>query len=306
VLTGFLGSGKTTLLRRILADPAYAGTAVLINEVGEVGLDHLLLGQVEGEPVLLESGCICCTIRGDLAAALRGLLERRRSGTLAFDRVVVETSGLSDPTPVMATLLGDLAVRRGLRQGRVLATLDAVHAPAGLDAQPLLRKQAAVADVLLVTKADLAGDAGANALMARLRALNPAAEIARATHGAVARGVLDGDGGARDWTALAAAAVAHDATSFTVVLDAPVEYGAFALWFSLLVHRHGARLPRVKAILDVAGSDRPVLLHAVQHVIHSPEHLPAWPGERRSAIVFVTDGLARAAVARSLMTFLRG
>ena len=305
MLTGFLGSGKTTLLRRILADPAYAGTAVLINEVGEIGLDHRLLGVMEGEPVLLDSGCICCTIRGDLAGALRGLLDRRRAGTLAFDRVVIETSGLADPTPVMATLLGDLPVRRGLRPGRVLATLDAVHAPAGLDAQKLLRKQAAVADVLLVTKADLAGDAAACALEARLRALNPAAEIARAQHGAVAPGLLDGAAGGLDWVALAAAAVAHDATSFTLTRDRPIEYGAFAVWFSLLVHRHGARLLRVKAILDVAGSDRPVALHAVQHVIHPPEHLDAWRGARRSVIVFVTDGLPRTAVARSLAAFLR-
>ena len=280
VLTGFLGSGKTTLLRHILRDPAYAATAVLINEWGEVGLDHLPLGAVPGEPVLLESGCICCTFRGDLAEALAGLRRSAAAGAVpAFARVVIETTGLADPTPVMATLLADLGVRRAFRPGRLVATVDAVHAPAGLRAHPVLRKQAAVADVIVLTKGDLAG--------------TPAA-------------LFDAAGSAQDWIGLAAETVAHrNAHSFRVTLDAAVDYGAFALWFSLLVHRHGARLLRVKALLDVIGSGSPVAPHAVQHVVHAPEHLERWAGPRRSVIAFVTEGLTEPAVAASLQAFLR-
>ncbi len=303
VLTGFLGSGKTTLLRHILREPSYAATAVLINEWGAVGLDHKLLGAVAGEPVLLESGCVCCTFRGDLAEALAGL--RRNAAMPAFARVVIETTGLADPTPVMATLLADLAVRRAFRPGRLIATLDAVHAPAGLAAHPVLRKQAAVADAIVLTKGDLAPDT--DALEAELRALNPSSAIVRARFGAVDPARLFGAAAAaRDWIGLAAETVAHrNAHSFCLTLDEAVDYGAFALWFSLLVHRHGARLLRVKALLDVIDSHSPVALHAIQHVIHPPEHLERWTGPRRSVIVFVTDGLTETAVAASLAAFLR-
>ncbi len=303
VLTGFLGSGKTTLLRHILRDPAYAATAVLVNEWGTVGLDHLLLGAVAGEPVLLESGCVCCTFRGDLAVALAGL--HRNTAMPAFARVVIETTGLADPTPVMATLLADLAVRRAFRPGRLIATLDAVHAPAGLLAHPVLRKQAAVADAIVLTKSDLAGDT--DVLRAELRALNPMAAMVSARFGTVDPAPLFGSSaGAQDWIGLAAETVSHrNEHSFCIELDEPIDYGAFALWFSLLVHRHGARLLRVKALLDVIGAASPVALHAVQHVIHPPEHLDRWTGPRRSVIVFVTEGLTEPAVAASLSAFLR-
>ena len=306
VLTGFLGSGKTTLLRNILRDSRYARTAVLINEWGEVGLDHLLLGAVPGEPVLLESGCICCTIRGDLAQALADLHRRAGAGTMpAFERVVIETTGLADPTPVMATLLADLVVRRAFRPGRLIATLDAVHAPAGLQAHPVLRKQAAVADAIVLTKHDLAGPA--DALRRELRTLNPLAAIVSADFGVIDPAMLfDAPIGAQDWIGLASDTVTHrNATSFCIELHEAIDYGAFALWFSLLVHRHGTRLLRVKALLDVAGSDVPVALHAIQHVIHPPEHLAVWTGPRRSLIVFITDGLTEPAVASSLAAFLR-
>ncbi len=301
VLTGFLGSGKTTLLRHILRDPAYAGTAVLINEFGEVGLDHLLLGRIEGEPVLLDSGCVCCTIRGDLVAALRRLTG---PGAPAFGRVVIETTGLADPTPVLATLLGDLAIRRAFRPGRLLACVDAVHGLAGLGRHPVLRKQAAAADVIVVTKSDLADD---RPLRRALGALNPLAAIHVARFGAADPAMLfGGAGGGQDWLALAALPPPpHGATAFSIELAERLDYAAFALWFSLLVHAHGSRLLRVKAILDVAGSDSPVALHAVQHVIHAPEHLDAWTGPPRSVLVFITDGLRREPVAASLAAFLR-
>lgn len=297
VLTGFLGSGKTTVLRHLLRDPALGGTAVLVNEFGEVGLDHQLLGVVEGEPVLLESGCICCTIRGDLAGALRRLL----AGGMAFERVVIETTGLADPTPVVATVMADLVIRRSLRPGRVLATIDAVHAAAGLRRHPVLRKQAAVADVLLLTKTDLADDP---ALAEQLVRLNPLATIVTARFGAVDAAVLDGGPGVQDWLALADVATPHEASAVRLSRATPIDYPAFAVWFSLLVHRHGARLLRAKAVLDLAGNEAPVALHAIQHLIHPPEHLPAWRGPRRSDLVLITDGLASAALRASFDAFV--
>jgi G3E family GTPase len=303
VLTGFLGSGKTTVLRHLLRDEALAGTAVLINEIGEVGLDHRLIGLVEGEPVLLESGCVCCTIRGDFAAALRRLL----GGGIPFDRVVIETTGLADPTPIIATLMADLVLRRALRPGRVLTTIDMVHAAAGLARHAVLRKQAAVADVLLLTKTDLADGRG---VADALAALNPLATLVPARFGVVDPSLLDGptllDGpaGPRDWLALAAIAAPHDAATAHLSRGEPLDFPAFAVWLSLLAHRHGARLLRVKAVLDVAGSDTPVALHCVQHLIHPPEHLAGWTGPRRSDLVFITDGLDATALRASFDAFV--
>jgi G3E family GTPase len=316
VLTGFLGSGKTTVLRHVLQDPAFSDAAVLINEFGAVGLDHLLVGALDDAPVLMPGGCICCGIRGDLARALRDLHAGRQRGDVPpFRRVIVETTGLADPAPILATIAADLVVRRHFRPGVTVTTVDAVNALAGLDRYPEMPRQVAVADRLILTKPDLADTDRLLALRERLARLNPTAPIEIALHGAIDPEALLGRDIADPETRLAEAAAwlnqpapsaaPHGAIcAFTVSHAAPIEWNAFGLWFSLLVHRHGTRLLRVKGILDVAGSATPVAVHAVQHLVHAPEHLPAWPdAERGSRLVFITDGLDEAAVRRSFAAF---
>ena len=176
LITGFLGSGKTTLLRHVLADASYADCAVLINELGEIGIDHHLIERVDGETVLMRSGCVCCTIRDDLAGAIRSLHERREAGTLPpFRRLIIETTGLADPTPVLATIMTDVVIRHHFRLGNVITTVDAVNGEAHLDRQPESVKQAAVGDRLVITKVDIANPLAVTRLEARLAALNPAA-----------------------------------------------------------------------------------------------------------------------------------
>ena len=327
VLTGFLGSGKTTVLRHVLRDPAFADTAVLINEFGEVGLDHLLVGRLDDAPVLLESGCICCSIRGDLSRAMRDLQARRQRGEVPpFRRVVVETTGLADPVPILATIASDLVLRRHFRLGNVVATVDAVHAERGLEIYGEMLKQAAVADRLLLTKADLASGAQVERLLGMLRQINPAAVVGVAVNGQVdpdlvlRQGLHDPDAklaevgrwlqaqGQAQVDAVAASRPGHanGVGSFVLTHDQPLDWSAFGLWFSLLVHRHGDRLLRVKGILDVKDSATPVAVHAVQHLMHAPEHLPAWPTPARtSRLVLITDRLDSERVQRSFSAFCR-
>lgn len=323
ILTGFLGSGKTTVLRHVLRDPAFADTAVLINEFGEVGLDHLLVGALDEAPVLLASGCICCSIRGDLSRALRDLHVRRQRGAVPpFGRVIVETTGLADPTPILATLTADLVIRRHFRPGNIVATLDALHAERGLARHAEVSRQAAIADRLIVTKTDLAAPGAVAQLRHRLRQLNPAAPVAEAVLGAVDPVILIGQDihaaetrmtEARHWMQAGGAGPPGAEgsrhgdgaiTSFCLRLPGPLDWHAFGLWFSMLAHRHGDKLLRVKGILQVEDSETPVAIHAVQHVVHAPEHLPDWPDtERGSRIVFITQGLDQDAVERSLHAF---
>lgn len=326
ILTGFLGSGKTTLLRHILQHPAFADTAVLINEFGAVGLDHLLVGALDEAPVLMQNGCICCSIRGDLSRAVRDLHARRQRGEVPpFRRVVVETTGLADPTPILATITSDLVVRRHFRPGNIVATLDGLHAERGLEEHDEVAWQAGIADRLIITKTDLAAAGQVARLRRKLRGLNPAAPVSEAVLGAVDPDFLIGQdvhaSGTRmaealRWVEQAAASPRdgrgaafrhHGAiTSFCLRLDGNLDWNIFGLWFSMLVHRHGTKLLRVKGILDVEGSETPVAIHAVQHVIHTPEHLPGWPdAERGSRIVFITQGLQEERVERSFQAFCR-
>lgn len=339
VLTGFLGSGKTTVLRHILANPAFADTAVLINEFGEVGLDHLLVGALDDAPVLLAGGCICCAIRGDLSRALRDLHARRERGEVgAFRRVIMETTGLADPTPILATITADRALRHHFRLGPVIATVDASNNETAPSTRPELLKQAAIADRLILTKTDLAAAGTGYRLGAWLRQLNPAADIATAIDGAVDPDFVLREDTETAETAAASLAppqapavaiaehragahaepgAAHDAKhheddhahgsvrAFDLRFSGPVEWNAFGLWLSLLIHRHGQALLRVKGILNVAGSATPVAVHAVQHVVHRPEHLPAWPdADRSSRLVVIADGLDEDAIRRSFAAFL--
>lgn len=314
LLTGFLGSGKTTLLRRLLDDPALADTAVLINEFGEVGLDHHLLDRIDETTVLLQSGCVCCTIRGELSEAIRSLHSKREQGQVApFRRLVIESTGLADPFPIVSTVRSDPVLRHHFRLANVITTVDAANGLGQLDAHEESLRQAAVADHLVVTKTDIAGPGLADRLMARLRAINPAATMTRAAEEAVDadRLLLAGPFDERPCGApLPAADHGHHhderIRAFAVVIDRPIDWTAFGIWLAMLLNRHGEKVLRVKGILNVAGEESPVAVHGVQHVVHPPAHMRAWPdADRRSRIVFIVDRLDPALIRRSLDMFNR-
>lgn len=331
VLTGFLGSGKTSLLNRLLRDPAFANCAVLVNEFGSVGIDHHLVGAVQGDVVLLPSGCICCTIRGDVAITLRDLYERRERAEIpAFDRVVVETTGLADPTPLIATVMHDRVLQHHFRVGNVITTVDALNGARNLDEYPECLKQAALADRLVLTKLDLAAPEAVSALRERLQAINPAAALCATDMAAHDAGLLLGedifqvDGkraevarwlqavSNRQYLAVrATGAAAGDASvhgtvrSFALELPWAIDWTVFSVWLSLLLHVHGAQVLRVKGLLNVAGADTPVVIHGVQQLVYPPSHLDAWPDEdRRSRLVFIVDGLDPQAIEASLEAYL--
>jgi len=300
LVTGFLGSGKTTLIGGLLAHPDMGETAVIVNELGEIGIDHHLLRRVDERTVLLKSGCLCCTLRGDLADELRDLLGRRDRGEIpAFRRVVVETTGLADPAPVVYTLLAEPVVKHHYVLESVITTVDAQH---GLVRDESLR-QVAAADTLVVTKTDLAPGSGVTAQLARL---NPAARVLEASFGAVVpRDVLAPPAHPREPSQGDDVPThAHgDVGAVTVVLDEAVDWVVFGIWLTMLLQARGSEIYRVKGLLDV-GAGGPVLLNGVQHVVHPPVHLDAWPDDdHRSRLVFIGEGLDREALTRSLAAF---
>lgn len=305
VLTGFLGSGKTTLLARLLRDSAFARTAVIINEFGEVGLDHDLIETSEESFVTLETGCLCCAVRGDLVLTLEDILRRRDAGAVVpFERVVIETSGLADPAPILHALMTDAGLAQRLTLAGVVATVDAVNAPATLARQPESLKQVAVADRLLLTKTDLVGSGEGEALAHRLSALNPAAVVLTANFGEVAPERLFDDG--RDAACgIPPEALPHvhehgghaaDITCFAVLREAPIRGVTLTLLLEVLAEHCGTDLLRLKGIVNVAESpQRPAVIHGVQHVFHPPAWLECWPSaDRRSRLVFIGRNLRQA------------
>ena len=325
ILTGFLGSGKTTLLNRMLRDPAFAHCAVLINEFGEVGIDHHLVESVEGDVVLLQSGCICCTIRGDLSAAIRKLHDQRERGRIpAFTRLLIETTGLADPTPVLATVMHDPVLRHHFRPGNVIATVDAVHATGQLERHPESRKQIALADRLVLTKTDLAPPGSVDSLTGELAVFNPAAPIVVVDSRPVDADALLGQDVFREtgkidevgrWLRAAGQRkyfpvhrgnpnLHGEIHAFVLEPGESIDWAAFSLWLSLLLHRHGERVLRVKGLLQVDGAETPVAIHGVQRLMHPPQHLAHWPDSVcGSAVVFIVEGLESARVIASWRGF---
>jgi G3E family GTPase len=316
LLTGFLGSGKTTLLRRLLQQPAFGDAAVIINELGDIGLDHLLVDRVDERLSVLASGCICCTVRGDLVDTLQSLLARRARGEIAFARVVVETTGLADPAPVLHTLMAEPVVLAAFRLDAVVTTVDAMNGALTLERHAEAVKQVAMADVLLLTKTDLATREQTAALTTRLRFLNPGAAPKRATHGDVDTSLVL-DGAAHDGWPDAMPDIGHHdhdvhhhhhddhirAHSFT--FDAPVHEAAFAHWLELMAAMRGEQLLRVKGLVQVVERpDEPLLVQGAQHVFHPPQHLHAWPSaDHRTRLVFITQNLERTDIERTLHKF---
>lgn len=325
VLTGFLGSGKTTLLNHLLAHPGLAQTAVLINEFGEVGLDHLLVKHVAEDIVLLQSGCLCCTVRGDMVDALRDLFVKRVKGEVPdFSRVIIETTGLADPAPIIHTLMTDPLLASRYRLDGIVATVDAVNGARTLDNHAEAVKQAAMADRLVLTKTDIADYSAVEMLHARLRQLNPAAPILRADQGRLDPAEILDAGlfndrdkipDVRKWLNAEAYADAHHhdhhhhdvnrhddrVAAFVFTADKPVSWPALSFALELLISNKGENILRVKGIVNVAGEDKPLAIHGVQHVFHPPAQLESWPDDdRRTRIVFITRDFGREAITRML------
>ncbi len=307
VVTGFLGSGKTTLLSRLLREPGMDGTAVLVNEIGEVGLDHHLLERVDETTMLLENGCICCTRREELAQALRSLLERESRGeTPPVRKVVVETSGLADPTPIPFTILSDPVLRHHYAPGAVIATADAINGALHLRDNPESSRQIAAADTVFITKTDLVNNGEAAKFRQNLSNINPGARILQGLPGeAVSSDLLDHIGAAPEPVNPLTPEHTSDSGVSTVslTLEEPLDWTAFGVWLSALLYARGEDILRVKGLVDT-GEAGPTSINGVQHVMHPPEHLDSWPeGVRDSRLVFIVRGIEPDLLLSSLRAF---
>ena len=293
ILTGFLGSGKTTLLNHALRGPMLARALVVVNELGAVPLDHLLVKEVREDVLLLDSGCVCCSIRGDLVDALLA-----QSGAEArFDRVFVETTGLADPTPIVATLVRHPELSRHYHLDAVVTAVDGEHAPTTLARHDEAKKQVLLADDIIMTKVDVASASALHAARAAAQELNPRARLFFAE-----RGLLDWRP-ILDWTPstvssrldVASAAPPHggsEVRSFSVRADRAVDFRSFALWLSMVSQFHGETLLRVKGLLRVEDEHGPVVVQAVQHVVYPTYSMPRWPSEDRSSrVMVITRGM---------------
>ncbi|MBV9583421.1 MAG: GTP-binding protein [Alphaproteobacteria bacterium] len=299
VVTGFLGAGKTTVIRELLTRPEGANTAVVVNEFGEVGIDHALLRSSSDATVLLGNGCLCCAVRTDLQESLRTLFaERGRGAVPSFERVIIETSGLADPGPVLQTLASDRALGDVYHLQGLVTVVDAPGGTANLDRAPEARQQVALADRIVVTKTDITDDNATAALTERLHALS-AAPVATAINGIIDPAFLLEE--SVDLGARAAAhehdhahAHSHRIDSFAVFFDKPLPWPVFEQTMAVLTGLRGADLLRVKGLVAIEGCCGPVVVHAVQHVAHRPVELLEWPdGDRRSRLVFITRQIAK-------------
>jgi G3E family GTPase len=309
IVTGFLGAGKTTLLNRLLRDAALADALVIVNEWGEIGLDHLLIERVEGDAILLASGCLCCSLRGDLVDTLNDVLRRRAVGLMrAFSRIVIETTGLADPAPLLNALAADPALAEELSGAALVTLVDAVNGQATLDRHPEARRQIAMADRLIMTKSDLVqGKERLAALGAGLRKLNPQAPLFDAAAGEFSVEDLLAAGpanigaqrdGAIGW-ASSSRFFAEEAPHGPAVRahgltwPRPIEWRAAMAFIDLLRARFGARLLRVKGLIALADDPgKPLLIQGAQHVFHPPRRLPAWPdADRSTRLVFIGEGI---------------
>tara|TARA_Y100001934_G_scaffold254245_1_gene319935 strand:- start:2457 stop:3551 length:1095 start_codon:yes stop_codon:yes gene_type:complete len=341
LLTGWLGSGKTTLLNSLLKHEDMSKTAVLVNEFGDIGIDHDLVDTVDEDLVELTTGCICCTIQGDLTRVLRELFLKRVKGEVAkFKRVLIETTGLADPAPILHTLINDPIIATRFYLDGVISTSDAVFGFGQLDRHEEPRKQAAVADRIVITKTDMAEEEQLNDLESRLHSINPTAKIYRVTKGDIKPDKLFGCGlydpetktfdvkewlreeALRDQNTTRSHDHAHDhahhphgehehshdpdrhgdgISSFCIRYEEPLEWPAFVAWIQTLITHRGENLLRIKGIINIDGEEQPLAIHGVQHIFHHPVKLPEWPSEDRDTrIVFITKDLKKDIIQNSL------
>jgi G3E family GTPase len=332
LLSGFLGSGKTTVLSRLLLHEKMHDTAVVINEFGEIALDHLLVATVDEQTVLLDGGCVCCAVREDLAETLHALhVKRAAQDVPAFNRVVIETSGLADPTAIAALLLRDTALAARFELDAVIVTVDALHACVQLDTQPEAVSQVMLADRLLLTKTDLVDAVAYEVLCARLCVLNPAATQLLCVHGEIEPSAMVGLHARTDaaldvtrWHFAAStpeqqkhecthrashelesprahAVPGHGVSAHCICIEEPFDWVVLSSWLGSVAFHYGAKLLRLKAIANMRGEAQPIVVHGVQRWLHEPQTLPAWPSEdRRSRFVFIVRDLPRSALTDAL------
>jgi G3E family GTPase len=333
LLTGFLGAGKTTLLNSVLADSTGGRVAVIVNEFGEAGLDHDLITESSGEIVLMSSGCLCCSVRGDLARTMLGLIDKRASGKLRFDRVVIETTGLADPGPIVQTLVNDPDLKRTTRLDGVVTVADATNGMTTLDTQFEAVSQAAGADVIILSKTDVVEPEAVAAIETRLRGLNPTAPIVRAIRGENVHQHIWGLSGVRhgvtqtealDWLQVPSSAPSDplqnisglavkpkDSASFSphdnrirsvsIVVDDPLEDRVFDDWLTGLVALRGPNLLRVKGLVFLEGIEAPFVFHGVQHIFDDPVPIKDWDqSDRRSRIVIIARDMSENRLRRCL------
>ena len=343
LLTGFLGAGKTTLLNAVLGDSTAGRIAVIVNEFGETGLDHDLIEHAEDDTILMRSGCLCCSIRGDLSRTIADLLKRRAPGALArlarggkqatpFERIVIETTGLADPGPILQTLQADPVLARKTRLDGVVTVADAANGPATLDAQFEAVSQAAMADLIVLSKTDLVPTGQVAQFESRLTTINPGARILHAVRGNGVPGQLWGLSGLRPDAAVAdllawtrgpapmtdplanlsglapprpagPTPAPHDARIGTasIVLEDPIPAEVFDIWLDTLIRLRGPDILRVKGIVFLDGIETPFVFHGVQHIFDPPVPLRDWPGgDRSSRIVVIARDISRPELSRSL------
>ncbi|TJU91088.1 MAG: GTP-binding protein [Mesorhizobium sp.] len=341
VLTGFLGAGKTTLLNRLLKDPALADTAVIINEFGEVAIDHLLVEQASDGIIQLSDGCLCCTVRGELVDTLADLVDRLQTGRIArLARVIVETTGLADPAPVLQSIMAHKALVQAFRLDGVITLVDAVNGDATLDGHVEAVKQVAVADRIVLSKADLVtGSAEIEMLRARLRQINPGAELLDAGDTGTGVAALFDCGlynpatksaDVRRWLGEEAAHDHHHhdhhhnghdhhdghdhdhghrhdqrVRSYSLVHDGPVPFSAIEMFLDLLRSTHGEHLLRMKGVIELQEDpSRPLVVHGVQKILHPPVQLPSWPDSQRGTrLVLITLDMPEDYVRRLFAAF---
>ncbi|MDB5522978.1 MAG: GTP-binding protein [Rhizobium sp.] len=315
VLGGFLGSGKTTLLKRLLERGDGPRTAVIINEFGEISLDHLLVSNVEGNSVVLKNGCVCCVIRTDLQSALRDLLDAKAvAGGRQFDRIVIETTGLADPGPIAQTLGTDPMLRRQTRLAGIVCTVDAMNGAHQIGAHEECLQQIAIADRIALTKTDLIEEDAVGSLTGMIAGINVRAGIfdlqGQMATGDDVEALFETDGtseAAISWIRCAPALTARHANIENVLFETlqPVDWTAFAVWLSAFVHHYADDVLRIKGLLTVPGAAGPIVLDVVRNHIHPPRHLSDWPDDSRaSRIVFIVRNIEVRALKLSLLDFL--
>ncbi|MEM9013030.1 MAG: GTP-binding protein [Pseudomonadota bacterium] len=323
LLTGFLGAGKTTLLNHLIRDPGAGRIAVIVNELGDVGVDHDLIEEETEETILLQSGCLCCSIRGDLLKTLGRLVARRNRGALAFDRVVIETTGIADPGPILRSLVVDRIVAPHFRMDGVVTVADTATGMATLDTQFEAVHQIALADLIVLSKTDLVSSAELSRFETRVAGINETAQRVRAAHGRVESGLLFGLSAMRPDTTSDDLSLwlgadnekahehdhahdhahdhgAHDhhdhrIVSASIELAEPIPAQTFDFWLDTLIALRGADVLRMKGIVHLEGTDCPFVFHGVQHIFDAPVPLTSWSGgNTTSRVVVIARDMTRA------------